>query len=84
VFITAGPIIKLCAEVEITDQNKTTLLLLCASLGIASHLPAVLQAGADPAYTDENGCTSLWLACEKEHDAAAAERESVVYWYSIQ
>jgi hypothetical protein len=47
--------------------------MICARLGIASRLPAVLQAGADPAYTDENGCTSRWLACEEKHESAAAE-----------
>jgi len=36
-------------------------------------LPALLQAGADPALTDENGCTSLWVACFNKQEAAAAE-----------
>jgi ankyrin repeat protein len=62
-----------CEHVEITDQNKNTLLMLCARLGIASRLAAVLQAGADSAYTDENGCTSLWVACYNKHEAATAE-----------
>ena len=62
-----------CEHFEITDQNKNALMMLCARLGIASRLPAVLQAGADPAYTDENGCTSLWVACDNKHEAAAAE-----------
>jgi hypothetical protein len=29
-----------CEHVEITDQNKNTLLMLCARLGIASRLAA--------------------------------------------
>ena len=62
------------AQVEITDQNKNALMMLCARLGIASRLPAVLQAGADPAYTENaDGKTSLWVACYNKHEAAAAE-----------
>ena len=49
-------------------------MMLCARLGIASRLPAVLQAGADPAYTENaDGKTSLWVACDNKHEAAAAE-----------
>ena len=38
---------------DITDDNKDTLLLLCASLGLASRVRAVLQAGANAAHTDQ-------------------------------
>jgi ankyrin repeat protein len=61
------------SQVDITNENKNALLKICASLGIASRLPAVLQAGADPALKDENDCTSLWHACFNKHEAAAAE-----------
>jgi ankyrin repeat protein len=61
------------SQVDITNENKNALLKVCASLGIAARLPAVLQAGADPALTDENGCTSLWVACFNKQEAAAAE-----------
>jgi ankyrin repeat protein len=53
------------AQVEITNENKNGLLLLCASLGIASRLPAVLQAGADVAHTDEHKNTCLHLAAKE-------------------
>ena len=38
-----------------------------------SRLRAVLQAGANAAHADENGCTALWLACANKHEKAAAE-----------
>ena len=57
---------------DITDENKNELLLRCAHLGAASRLPALLQAGADPAHTDTNGKTGLWLACEIKDEATAA------------
>jgi len=38
---------------DITDDNKDTLLLLCASLGLASRVRAVLQAGANAAHTNQ-------------------------------
>ena len=38
---------------DITDDNKDTLLLLCARLGLASRVRAVLQAGANAAHTDQ-------------------------------
>ena len=41
------------AQVDITDQNKNTLLLVLSRLGVASRLPAVLLAGADLKHTDE-------------------------------
>ena len=41
------------AQVVITDENKNTLLLVCASFGLASLVPAVLQAGANAAHIDE-------------------------------
>jgi hypothetical protein len=41
--------------------------------GAAAGAERVLQAGADSAYTDENGCTSLWVACYNKHEAATAE-----------
>jgi ankyrin repeat protein len=46
---------KHLAQVEITDQNKNGLLLVFSRHGMASRLPAVLQAGADLKHTDENG-----------------------------
>ena len=41
------------AQVDITDENKNALLLVCARLGLASRVPAVLQAGANAAHVDE-------------------------------
>ena len=38
---------------DITDGNKNRLLLLCARLGFASRLSAVLKAGANAAHTDK-------------------------------
>ena len=38
---------------DITDDNKDTLLLLCARLGLASRVRAVLQAGANAAHTNQ-------------------------------
>ena len=38
---------------DITDDNKDTLLLLCASLGLASRVRAVLQAGANAAHINQ-------------------------------
>jgi hypothetical protein len=61
---------EFCEEVEITDGYKDALLLLCARLGNASRLPAVLQAGADLKHTDAAGNTSVWLAMEHKHEAA--------------
>ena len=58
---------------DITDDNKDALLLLCACLGLASRVRAVLQAGANAAHTNQDGDTALMLACEKKHEAAAAE-----------
>ena len=58
---------------DITDDNKNALLLLCAHLGLASRVRAVLQAGANAAHTNQDGDTALMLACEKKHEAAAAE-----------
>ena len=37
---------------DITDDSKDALLLLCARLGLASRVRAVLQAGANAAHTD--------------------------------
>ena len=37
----------------ITDDNKDTLLLLCARLGLASRVRAMLQAGANAAHIDQ-------------------------------
>ena len=37
----------------ITDDNKNELLLVCARLGLASRLRAVLQAGANAAHADK-------------------------------
>ena len=41
------------AQVNITDDNKNELLLVCARLGLASRLRAVLQAGANAAHADK-------------------------------
>ena len=57
----------------ITDDNKNALLLSCARLGLAPLLRAALQAGANAAHTDQDGCTALILACENKHEVAAAE-----------
>ena len=38
---------------DITDVNKDTLLLLCARLGLASRVRAVLQAGANAAHINQ-------------------------------
>ena len=38
---------------DITDDNKDALLLLCACLGLASRVRAVLQAGAKAAFSDQ-------------------------------
>ena len=38
---------------DITDDNKDALLLLCACLGLASRVRAVLQAGANAAHVDK-------------------------------
>ena len=38
---------------DITDDNKDTLLLLFARLGLASRVRAVLQAGANAAHTNQ-------------------------------
>jgi ankyrin repeat protein len=56
---------KHLAQVDITDQNKNGLLLVFSRHGMASRLPAVLQAGADLKHTDENGNTCLHLAVEQ-------------------
>jgi ankyrin repeat protein len=61
------------AQVNITDQNKNELLLIFSRLGMASRLPAVLLAGADLKHIDEEGMTSLMLACRQKNEAAAAE-----------
>jgi hypothetical protein len=56
--------------VDITDENKDELMLLCARLGIVSRLPAVLQAGANLKHTDKAGNTAVELAVEQKHEAA--------------
>ena len=38
---------------DITEDNKNWLLLVCARLGLASRLRAVLQAGANAAHADQ-------------------------------
>ena len=38
---------------DITDDNKDTLLLLCACLGLASRVRAVLQAGANAGHINQ-------------------------------
>ena len=38
---------------DITDDNKDTLLLLCARLGLASRVRAVLQAGANAGHINQ-------------------------------
>jgi hypothetical protein len=57
---------------DITDDNKNYLLLWFARFNLASRVRAVLQAGANAAYT-EWGKTALILACEYAAAAAAAE-----------
>ena len=37
----------------ITDDNKNTVLLICAKFGLASRLRAVLKAGANAAHTNK-------------------------------
>jgi len=56
---------------DITDDNKDALLLLCACLGLASRVRAVLQAGANAGHINQRGKTSLTVAMEHKHDAAA-------------
>ena len=58
---------------DITDDNKDALLLLCACLGLASLLRAVLQAGANAGHINRDGDTALMLACRNKQEAAAAE-----------
>jgi hypothetical protein len=60
------------AQVDITDENKSGLLMMFTRSGITSRLPEVLKAGADPAHTDSHGRTSLWVACKNKDEAAAA------------
>ena len=38
---------------DITDDNKDTLLLLCACLGLVSRVRAVLQAGANAGHINQ-------------------------------
>ena len=57
-----------CEQVDITDENKDELMLLCARLGMVSRLPAVLQAGANLKCTD--GQISIELAMEQKNEAA--------------
>jgi len=38
---------------DITDDNKDALLLLCACLGLASRVRAVLQAGANAGHINQ-------------------------------
>ena len=59
-----------CEQVDITDENKDELMLLCARLGMVSRLLAVLQAGADLKRTDKAGNTGVELAMEQKHEAA--------------
>jgi ankyrin repeat protein len=61
-----------CEQVDITNEKKDELMLLCARLGMFSRLPAVLQAGEDLNRTDEAGKTSVELAVEQKHEAAVA------------
>ena len=58
---------------DITDENKNLLLLLCACLGLASRVRAVLQAGANAGHINQNGNTALMLACANEQEVAAGE-----------
>jgi hypothetical protein len=58
------------AQVDITDQNKNGLLLVFSRHGMASRLPAVLQAGADLKHTDKAGSTAIWLAISRKEEAA--------------
>ena len=56
---------------DITDENKNALLLRYARNGAAGGVIAVLQAGANAAHSDPRGKTSLTVAMEHKHDAAA-------------
>ena len=56
---------------DITDENKNALLLRYAQNGAAGGVIAVLQAGANTAHSDPRGKTSLTVAMEHKHDAAA-------------
>ena len=58
---------------DITDDNKNSLLLVCANSGLASRLREVLQAGANAAHSDSTDRTALILACGRKHEAAVAE-----------
>ena len=56
---------------DITDDNKNALLLLCAHLGLASRVRAVLQAGANANHTTLEGNTALMLLCQTKQEAAS-------------
>jgi hypothetical protein len=54
-----------CEQADLTNENKKGLLLLFSRLGMASSLPAVLQAFADHKHTDEAGpgqAALLWVS----------------------
>ena len=47
----------------ITDDNKNALLLLCARFGIASRVPALLQAGANAVHPHQVAHPIRQAAC---------------------
>lgn len=55
------------------DHPFTTGLHLAAINGLTTTVQTLLLAGARADALDKDGCTSLFLACENKHEAAAAE-----------
>ena len=55
---------------DITDDNKDALLLLCACLGLASRVRAVLQAGANAGHINQIQQTPLHVSAAKGSEAA--------------
>ena len=45
------------------DSHNRTALMYAARRGLTDILRALLAAGADPNYTDNNGNSALWYAC---------------------
>ena len=56
---------------EITDENKNTLLLSFARAGYVPFIKALLEGGADAAFRDATGNTSLMIALESGNNTAA-------------
>ena len=67
-------LLKLGANVEATDtRGGLTCLHYAARHGHSHVVRLLLGNGADAAKKTKNSSTALWLACENEHEAAAAE-----------